>query len=377
MTAQQTFRNTVIVIITLLTAYLMIISVRILIVLLMAIILASALRPSIIWLGKRRVPLGLSIMLVYVLLFAFLFTLGVLVLPPAISQLLWYLQNENGLAYQIISGQMWLHNTLLNTFHVDFQGIDPEQIRTAVSNGVQQIQELSPQLISEAGALMGDFILVVVMGIYWFTSRDQTLEFLSQIAPLSQRPRIITVFNEVEQSLGAYLRGVVSVCTIVGIANFALLTLFGVPNAITLAFIIGATTALPIIGGYIGAGTAVFLAFLSSPIHAIATFGSFVLVQQVENHYLTPRTMARSTNMNPILVILVLFTGIAVGGVGGGILAVPIASMVVTVLKHFVIRPMKDHAAPTVVDGVVILPAEKPANGTSDTPSNGIAVARP
>jgi hypothetical protein len=48
--------------------------------------------------------------------------------------------------------------------------------------------------------------------------------------------------------------------------------------------------------------------------------------------------------------------------------------MVVTVLKHFVIRPMKDHAAPTVVDGVVILPADKPLK--TDTPPNGIAVVR-
>jgi predicted PurR-regulated permease PerM len=358
-TAQQTFRNTLVVVATLATAYIAAMSIRILVVLLVSIIIASSLRPIVLWLTRRRIPVGLAILIVYALLFIGIFTLGFIILPPVITQLGAYLQNENGLAARFIYAQTWLQQWLQNTFGAQVQGFDPDSIRQTVTTTVNQFERTVPSLISEFGALLGDFILVVVMGVYWLTSRDQAFEFLIQLFPIKERGKISQVFTEVETSLGAYVRGVVFVCTFVGVANFIIMRLLGVDNATTLAFIIGITTSIPIIGGYIGAGSAVLLALLANPVSALATFGSFVLVQQVENHYLTPRTMSRSVNLNPILVIVALFAGFAIGGVGGGLLAVPVASMIITVLRTFVIEPMKTQAAPQMVEGKILLPRDE------------------
>src|SRR5262245_3321167 len=86
MTAQQTFRNTLIIIATLAAAYALYTSARILIVLLVAIIVASAVRSSVLWLKNNGVPQGLAIILVYALIAVVIFLLAVVVLPPAISQ---------------------------------------------------------------------------------------------------------------------------------------------------------------------------------------------------------------------------------------------------------------------------------------------------
>jgi predicted PurR-regulated permease PerM len=88
---------------------------------------------------------------------------------------------------------------------------------------------------------------------------------------------------------------------------------------------------------------------------AVLTFGTFVLVQQVEVHYLTPRTMARSVNLNPILVILFLFIGASLGGVVGAILAVPIAGIAMILIRYFVFEPMKNTAAPQHVSGGILI----------------------
>jgi predicted PurR-regulated permease PerM len=88
----------------------------------------------------------------------------------------------------------------------------------------------------------------------------------------------------------------------------------------------------------------------------VLAFISFVLVQQVENHYLTPRVMGRSVNLNPILVIVFIFIGFALGGVMGGLIAVPIAGVVGILLRHLVIEPRKEEAAPRIVEGGVLLP---------------------
>ncbi|MFN8419625.1 MAG: hypothetical protein U0528_10350 [Anaerolineae bacterium] len=57
-------------------------------------------------------------------------------------------------------------------------------------------------------------------------------------------------------------------------------------------------------------------------------------------------------------IIVALFAGFAIGGVSGG-LAVPVAGMIVTVLRAFVIEPMKTQAAPQMVDGKILLPRDE------------------
>ena len=220
---------------------------------------------------------------------------------------------------------------------------------------VAALDQQIPALAGEFGGLFGDAILVFVIGVYWLTSRNDAIEFTLQLFPLSRRALVREIMDEIEQSLGAYMRGVALVVLFVGVANFILLTLFRVPNATTLAFIVGITTALPIIGGYIGAGIAVFIALLETPLAALLTLVSFVLVQQIENHYLTPRVMSNSVHISPILVIVALFIGFSVGGVIGALIAVPVAGTLMVLARYLVIEPMKDDATAQRVEGGVLI----------------------
>jgi putative heme transporter len=368
MTAQQTFRNTLVVLLTLVMAYAIYASARILIVLLVAIIVASAVRPSVLWLQRRRVPEWLAILLVYGAIAFGIFLLGVVVLPPATGQFAGYIENEHNLGNRIIDAQTWIQNAILERTGTYVTLFDPGGIQTTVGDLVRQIKEAVPALAGEFGGLLGDFVLVFVMGVYWLTSRDQAVNFVLQLFPIGRRAEIALMITEIETSMGAYVRGIVLVCLFVGIANFALLSIFQVPNAVTLGFIVGITTALPIIGGYVGAATAVLLALLSSPIHALAAFVSFVLVQQIENHYLTPRVMSRSVGLNPILIIVFLFVGFALGGVIGALISVPIAGTINILLQHLVISPRKDESAPQFVDGGILLPSKVKEPGKEAKP---------
>jgi predicted PurR-regulated permease PerM len=359
MTAQQTFRNTLIVIVTFALAYILYASAHIVIVLLVAIIIASAVRPAVLKLRKLRISEGLAILTVYFMLGLSLFLLGVVVLPPAVNQFAGYMENENGLANRIIEAQSWIQTTVKEQTGRDIILFDPDALRQTIGEAVKDTKEAIPALAGQFGGLLGDFILVVVMGVYWLTSRDQAIDSLLHLFPLGRRAEIGNIVREIEHSMGAYVRGIVLIVTFVGIANFIILSLAGVPNAVTLGFIVGITTALPIIGGYIGAGTATLLALLSSPLHALIAFGSFVAVQQIENHYLTPRVMSRSVNLNPILIIVFLFVGFAIGGVIGALIAVPVAGTISILVRHLVIEPRKEETTPQFVEGGILLPGGK------------------
>jgi predicted PurR-regulated permease PerM len=363
MTVQQTFRNTITVILTILAAYILFLSARILIVLLIAIIVASAIRPAVLRLRRWHFPEGIAIITVYVLIALVLFLLGVVVLPPAVNQFMSYINNEQGLASRIIVAQNWFEQQIETLTGSQITLFDPDSIRRTVSDTVDKVVAAMPAAAGEASGLIGDFILMVVMGVYWLTSRDQGVEYLQVLFPLGRRSQVAEIIEEIETSLGAYVRGVVLVATFVGVANTVILALLGVPNAVTLGFIVGVTTALPIVGGYIGAITATLLALLSSPIHGLFAILSFIGVQQIETHYLTPRVMSRSVGLNPILVIVVLFIGFAVGGVVGGLISVPISGIISILLRHTVVEPRKQDAAPQMREGGVLLVSK-------DTPDN-------
>lgn len=356
MTAQQVFRNTIVVLGTLALAYVLLMSVRILIVLLVALIIASAARPLIVRLTQWRIPQGLAILLVYIAIGIIIVSLFVLVLPPVFEQISNYIENDWSLANRIVFARNWVERTLNQDMGQNVQLPDEEQIRTTIGDIVTQIRAAIPAMVTELSGTLGEAILTFVIGVYWLTSRDNALNFMLQLFSVKHREEIRATFDEIETSLGNYVRGVVLVASFVGIANFAILTLLRVPNAATLGFIIGITTMLPVIGGFLGGGLATLLALLSQPLYAVITFATFVGVQQIETHYLTPRMMSRSIGIDPILVIVAVFVGFALAGVIGGLISVPIVGIIYILLRRWIIEPRKASMTPyTIQDGLIVL----------------------
>src|SRR5262245_29025934 len=138
MSVQQTFRNTVTVILTLAAAYVLLLSARILIVLLIAIIVASAIRPAVLRLEKWRFPEAIAILIVYLIIGILLLLLSAGVLPPVVSQFTGYLNNEQGLASRIITAQNWFEQQLANATGHEVTLFNEDAIRNAVSNTVDK-----------------------------------------------------------------------------------------------------------------------------------------------------------------------------------------------------------------------------------------------
>jgi len=378
MNTLQVFRTTLVVLLTVVLAYIVYNSSHILVVLLIAIIIASALRPLVMWMHRRGLNYGFAALASYGLLALGLLALSVLIIPPITTQLSGYITNQNSLANQLISAQTWIETQASKLTNSQVTLFDVQQIRQTTNDAINQIIAGLPTLAGAFGGLFSDFILVLIMGIYWLTERDSALKFLSDLFSFSRRAQVETIVQEAEHSLGTYTRGVMMVATFVGIANFVILRLFQVPNAATLGFIIGATTIMPLIGGYIGAGASVFLALLISPVYALITLGSFVAVAQVENHLLTPRVMSRSVGLDPLLIIVLLFVGFDLGGAIGGLIIVPVAGVIMIVLRHMVIEPRRLGTQPQMVEGGILLDpsaTEKVTTAKLNTPDSIIQVA--
>lgn len=356
MTGYQVFRNTLIVLATIAAAYMFVLTINVWIVLFIAILIASAVRPAIMRLKRAGLSQSLSILIVYGGLAIIVVTLLLLVLPPVINQFAGYLQNDDRLANRLIIARSWLERFLTEATGnpVDF-GLPAEEIRAAVADFIQNIRVTAPDMLDDVSGFVGEFVLIIVMGIYWVTSRDRAENFLISLIPLSRQQQARAMLEEIEIGQGAYVRGLVLVSSICGLLAFIALFLLRVPNAATISFLYALATSVPIVGGVIGVAIATVLALLSSPASAVTVLIVTVLLQQFENYVLSPRIMSASSDFDEILVIVFIALGFALNGVTGALIAIPLARTFAILAKHLILEPRKAKVVPLRVEGGVLL----------------------
>ena len=342
MTPIQVFRSTLVVLLTLVLAYVLYISARIIIVLLIAVIIASALRPIITGLTRRRIPIGLAILIVYLSLAAAVFSVLVAFVPPVVNQVTVYVENDNRLAGRIIAAQYWVERAIADVTNNEVSLVDPEQIRTAVSDSMRQFRRVMPSMLDDISTTAGEAVLIFVMGAYWLTSHEKATLFLAQLSPGRYQKRTQNVIEEIEATMGGYVRGMMMISFIVGLLNFVPMQLLGIPNAITIAFMIAVTTAIPMIGGLIGIVVAALITLVSAPQSVLTVVAIAFIVQQIESYLLTPRIMADRVGLDPLLVIVYTAIGFILLGVVGALIAVPVMGTVHILLVEFVIKPYKE-----------------------------------
>lgn len=355
-------RAALIVLGILLTVYIVFIGLDTIITLLLAVIIASAVRPLVIRLTRWRIPHNVAVLLVYVFVVAFIGGLLLLLIPPIINQLAAYLDNENRLANQVIRIQFWINQQVMAiTGGSGLQFAPADEIRATITRLVGEIRAAAPDFIDDLGGVLAKGALIFLMGVYWLTARNELVTFLGNLFPSRHRGQVESIIGEIETTMGSYVRGAVSVALFVGLANFAILLLFNVPNAGVYGFIIGLTTLLPVIGGFIGGLGSAGLAALNTPLHGLIVLGSFVVVQQIESNVLTPRVMAQSAGVNPLLVIVSVLIGYTLGGALGAILSIPLLGITAVLVKRLVIEPHRAAIAPVVDrDGAVLIDTGTP-----------------
>lgn len=344
-TAKDTFRNGLILAAAFAIAYFIYLSLDILLLLLVAFIIALAIRKPVQALQRRRLPKGLAILIVYGLVLLVIALLLLVILPPIIRQSAPYLQDEDTLIKQIMAAENRLEAEIEARTDLEITLPDEQAVRTTISSAVNQARSRIPALAGNFGSLLSNLALVFVTAMYILLSFDQIIDMILRLFPTQQRGEILQMLEEIEQAVGGYVRGALLVAAIIGVLDFLALTILRIPNAGMLALIVAVTTTVPAIGGYVGVIGATLVALLSSPTDALVTLIVVVVVQQLENYVFSPRIIESTVNLNPVISIMSILIGVAVVGVVGALIAVPVASAVKILIYHLVYKPRIQQAA--------------------------------
>ncbi len=336
MTAKQVFQGTVVVLLTLLGAYLLYRLRNIVISLLIAFIFAAAIAPLVRPLN-RRLSLGSSIGVVYlglIVLAAVLLAVIVTPLAAQVGNLIETAPELLGTTQERIAQLQRRFNLPSDILTPDLQQYYGDLARRAPSLAAGVLNVTLGFFTGIAGILV-----VLVLAFYWLLERRDVEGTWLSLVPRQHRPEAREIIEEIEGKLGAYVRGQLILALAVGLISFVGLLLFGMPYTLVLALVAAIGELIPLVGPIIGAVPAIIIAFATQSWQiAVGVMILYIGIQQVENNFLVPKIMQRSVGLSPLTVLVAVLAGAALLGIIGALLAVPVASAMQVVLKHTLFR---------------------------------------
>jgi len=194
-------------------------------------------------------------------------------------------------------------------------------IATSVLSGVWQ----SGQAIM---GLIGLIVIMPVVAFYLLRDWPFVLNKVDEALPRNYHKVIVTQMKKVDEVLGAFLRGQIMVCIILGTIYAVGLAMVGLDFGFTLGFVTGLFTFIPYVGNFIGlaGATALALAQFGLSQEILYVFAVFGVGQFLESNLITPKLVGESVGLHPLWIIFAIMVGGTLLGFVGMLLAVPTAA---------------------------------------------------
>ncbi len=294
--------------------------------------------------ADRLEALGLSRTLSVVICFIVitLLLLGVIVLlvPLLINQL--------KVAYGHIPDVIEWFQLVFFPWVVATFGVDPdvfqassikEQLISQLGTAQNIISKLVVQGSASTGSLIGlvvNLALVPVVGFYLLRDWDVLTAKLLRLFPIRFQATTSKLGIECNDVVGAFLRGQLWVMAALAVIYGIGLWMVGLKLALLVALLAGAASIVPYMGFAIGIAAAMVAGYVQFGVdyHLILIFAVFLFGQVIESVVLTPILVGDKIGLHPVAVIFAIMAGGQLFGFVGVILALPVAAIIVVLLRH-------------------------------------------
>ncbi|MCE8006221.1 AI-2E family transporter [Aestuariivita sp.] len=228
------------------------------------------------------------------------------------------------------------------------EGSTLRQTLTSIGETIQSRGgELLNTLLSSAMGVLNVVILLVVapvVAVYLLLDWDRMIARIDEMLPRDHAPVIRRLAAEIDDTLASFIRGMGTVCLILGTYYAIALMLVGLQFGMVVGFVAGLITFIPYLGALLGGALALGLGlfqFWGDWISLGLVAGIFMLGQVVEGNVLTPKLVGSSVGLHPVWLLLALSVFGTLFGFVGMLIAVPVAAAL-GVLTRFAVDQYKD-----------------------------------
>lgn len=298
----------------------------------LALFAALGLEPAVRFLGRRGVGRGWSVVIV---IFGLLIVLGLvlwMIIPTVVEQITSFVKSVPGLINDFTASD--IYKTLNAQFGVQFQDLvaDIQHFLTNPSN-LATIGGGALQVGASIATGISGVVIVLVLIIYFVATLPIIKQSMLRLLPARDRTNTAVLSEEITDSVGGYVMGMVTLAFINSIVVVTLYSVMGLPFPLLLAVVAFLVTLIPLVGSLIfwviGTGIALF----SDPLMALIFAVIYLVYMQIESYVLTPRVMNRAVSVPGSLVVIGALVGGTLLGLLGALVAVPVTASILIIIK--------------------------------------------
>ena len=286
-----------------------------------SLIIAAAIRPSIEWLARHRVPRPAGLAIHYVALLAIIAVGLAFAVPAALHQV------DHALSP---SGKAQIAQATQHSSGIKHQVLVALQKRLKHLPSRGSLVKPATQIGLTAFEIVLGVLFTFAAAAYWIFERDKTINVVCSLLPRPRRKLVRDTWDLIDAKLGAFVRGQLLLIGLVGTTLSLLFWAIGEPYWILVGSFAGLVEIVPVIGPLAAGGLAVAVGFTSSVTVALLAVACVLGVRLCEDYLVMPKVLGEAVGLSPLLVLVsvtaigLLFSGWAV------LFAVPLAAVVVT-----------------------------------------------
>ena len=187
-------------------------------------------------------------------------------------------------------------------------------------NAVDNLMIFSNNIISLA--------IVPILIYYFLCDGNKIYNKVLLILPTEKRGITKKILNDIDRVLTRYIASQLLLSGLIGLLTFILLLIFKVKFPLWISILNAILNIIPYFGPVFGAIPAIIVALLDSPMKGLWISLGMLVIQQIEGNILSPKITGDSTDMHPMVIIILLLIGDKFGGFIGMILVIPIAVII-------------------------------------------------
>ncbi len=268
---------------------------------------------------------GRYIAITYIILFLFLISVMLLVIPPIymeFSRLVAVLPN--------VANKFWAAQSKTLVYLQDKLKAIPlldisKQLLTSFTSMLKGIYGYTSNILSSALSLISMIVIVPLFGFYFTYYKDSIFKATLRVFPKETRDDVAFLMRTFDKAMLEYIKVFLINVLVMSVITTLVLLPFLKGVSLALGIIYGVFSVVPLIGPALGAAPGIIIGFSHGTATGLIVLLLYIVVQQVCDNLISPRIIGKDFAMNPLAVITAMYLAVKALGVAGILVAVPLS----------------------------------------------------
>lgn len=245
-----------------------------------------------------------------------------------------------------------LYDKIMNALakaNIESSGIE-EYIKDAAMFLVEKLSlgaQNAVKYISNISSFVTTLVVSFVITVYLLMDGKRVIAYIGKVckALLNEKhnKKLRTLVNDIDTVFSGYIRGQFADAFVMMVMVGIGLSIIGVEFAVIIAILTGIGNLIPYVGPFIAYGGVIISSLIAGDMKTFIIAMIFLLViQTVDGNIIGPKLLSNSIEVHPMLVVIFILFGSAIGGVLGMLLAVPVGALIKVLFVRFIDRKLKE-----------------------------------